>query len=86
MQGQRTARVRSVVFFFLCVRVRKGEEVRKKKTVISSRTSEMKEEQRRGGGGVDLKCLSVSGGGVMIWRRASDPLQLSLAAWFCLEV
>lgn len=40
----------------------------------------------RGGGGVDLKCLSVSGGGVMIWRRASDSLQLSLAALLCLEV
>lgn len=47
----------------------------------------MKErERRRGGGRVDLKCLSVSGGGVMIWRRASDPLQLSLAALLCLQV
>lgn len=64
--------------------VRKREDVREE-TVISSQTSEMKEEERRGGGGggggsVDSKCLSVSGGGVMIWRGASDPLQRSLAA------
>lgn len=68
---------------FLCVR--KGEEEREE-TVMSSWTSEMRKEERRGGGRVDLKCLSVSGGGVMIQRRASDPLQLSLTALLCLEV
>lgn len=68
----------------MCVSVR--EEARKE-TVIFPRTSEMREEERHGGGGrVDLKCLSVSGGGVMIRRRASDPLQLSLAALLCLEL
>lgn len=65
----------------MCVRAK--EEVRKE-TVISSWTSEMKEEDERGRGGgggcVDLKCLCVSGGGVMIWRRASDSLEHSLAA------
>lgn len=49
----------------------KREEVRKE-AVMSSWTSETREEERRGGGRVDLKCLSVSGGCVMIQRGASD--------------
>lgn len=65
----------------LCVCGNKREEA-----VMFSWTSEMREEERRGGGSVDLKCLSVSGGGVMIQRGASDPLQLSLGALLCLEV
>lgn len=47
--------------------------------MISSWTSDMKAEEKgeeeEDGGSVDLKCLSVSGDDVMIWRRASDPLQ-----------
>lgn len=33
-----------------------------------------------------MKCLSLSGGGVMIRRGASDSLQFSVAALLCLEV
>lgn len=39
------------------------------------------------GGSVDIKCLSVSGDGLMMWRRTSDPPTASVAATLlCFEV